>query len=359
MPEAHAANGTTHSTRVFIDGEPNPGRQRSIPVYETANGAMYHGKAEEILRLKRLEKHSGRVRLIFTSPPFPLARGKKYGNEVGEDYIEWLASYAETFRDFILPTGSIVVELGNAWVPGSPTMSTAVMRALLKFLDRAQLYLCEEFIWYNPARLPSPTVWVNVERIRVKDAFTRIWWMSPIERPKADNRRVLRPYSRSMEQLLKTGKYNAGRRPSEHGIGQTSFVTDNGGSIPANVLQADEAPGLSNFLKCSNTKSTDQYHLFCEDNIIKKHPARMPVEIAEFFIKFLTDEGEIVLDPFAGSNTTGSAAERLKRKWIAIEEDWSYVRGSLGHFPVDRFQKVGPEVLFVDDPNNGRQSLFR
>ena len=130
---------------------------------------MYHGKAEEILRLKRLEKCAGHIRLIFTSPPFPLARGKKYGNEIGEDYVEWLASYAETFRKLILPTGSIVIELGNAWVPGSPTMSTAVMRALLKFLDAAQLHLCEEFIWYNPARLPSPTVWVNVERIRVKD----------------------------------------------------------------------------------------------------------------------------------------------------------------------------------------------
>jgi DNA modification methylase len=193
---------------------------------------------------------------------------------------------------------------------------------------------------------------VNVERIRVKDAFTRIWWMSPVERPKADNRRVLRPYSRSMEQLLKTGKYNAGKRPSEHGIGQTSFVTDNGGAIPANVFQGDDAPGLSNFLKCANTKSSNQYHLFCNDNKIDKHPARMPTEIAEFFIKYLTDEGETVLDPFAGSNTTGATAERLNRKWISIEEDWSYVRGSFGHFSVDRFRKVGSEVLFVDAPES-------
>jgi site-specific DNA-methyltransferase (cytosine-N4-specific) len=318
---------------------------------------MYHGKAEEILRLKKLEKLAGHARLVFTSPPFPLARGKKYGNEIGDEYVEWLAGYAETLRRYILPNGSIVLEVGNSWVPGQPTMSTAVLRALLKFLDTAGLYLCEEFVWYNPAKLPSPTVWVNVERIRVKDAFTRIWWMSPVERPKADNRRVLRPYSRSMEQLLKTGKYNAGRRPSEHGIGQTSFTANNGGAIPANVFNGDDAPSLSNFLKISNTKSTDQYHLFCNENGIKKHPARMPVELAEFFIKFLTDEGELVLDPFAGSNTTGSAAERLNRKWISIEEDWSYIRGSFGHFPLDRFQKVGPEVLFVDTPHTSDQRL--
>ena len=238
MPEAHAANGTTRSTRIFLSME-NPilgvGGRFLFMKPPTALCIM---EKPEILRLKRLEKCAGHIRLIFTSPPFPLARGKKYGNEIGEDYVEWLASYAETFRKLILPTGSIVIELGNAWVPGSPTMSTAVMRALLKFLDAAQLHLCEEFIWYNPARLPSPTVWVNVERIRVKDSFTRIWWMSPVERPKADNRRVLRPYSRSMEQLLRTGKYNSGTRPSEHGIGQTSFVANNGGAIPANVLQA-------------------------------------------------------------------------------------------------------------------------
>ena len=74
----------------------------------------------------------------------------------------------------------------------------------------------------------------------------------------------------------------------------------------------------------------------------------MPMEVAEFFIKFLTDEGESVLDPFAGCNTTGSTAERLNRRWISIEEDWSYIRGSFGHFPLHRFQKVGSEVLFLD-----------
>lgn len=73
-----------------------------------------------------------------------------------------------------------------------------------------------------PARLPSPAQWVTVERIRVKDAFTRVWWMSSNPRPKADNRRVLREYSESMKKLLDTGKYNAGRRPSEHHIGNTS-----------------------------------------------------------------------------------------------------------------------------------------
>ena len=54
-------------------------------------------------------------------------------------------------------------------------MSTLVLRALLRFLEKGGLNLCQEFVWYNSARLPSPIEWVNKERIRVKDAFTRIW----------------------------------------------------------------------------------------------------------------------------------------------------------------------------------------
>jgi hypothetical protein len=79
---------------------------------------------------------------------------------------------------------------------------------------------------------------VNVE-IRLKDSFTRVWWMSPSDRPKADNRRVLKEYSESMKKLLASGKYNHGKRPSEHHIGERSFLKNNGGAIPASVLARD------------------------------------------------------------------------------------------------------------------------
>ena len=58
----------------------------------------------------------------------------------------------------------------------------------------------------------------------------------------------------------------------------------------------------------------------------------MPQDIVEFFIKFLTKEKSIILDPFAGSNTTGYVASKLKRKWISIEKDIDYINGSKGWF---------------------------
>jgi len=211
--------------------------------------------------------------------------------------------------------------MGNAWEPGRPVMSTLALRALLRFLDEGQFSLCQLFVCYNPARLPTPAQWVNVERIRVKDAFTHLWWMAPSDRPKADNRQVLRDYSEAMRRLLRAKNYNSGRRPSEHQIGTASFLRDNGGAIPPNVIAL------------SNTSSVDPYLRYCRSHSLPPHPSRMPVGLPRFFIKFLTDPNDIVMDPFAGSNTTGAAAEELNRRWIAIEPDPGYVAGSLGRFP--------------------------
>ena len=206
--------------------------------YRTHRGVMLRAQAEDFLESSLAKSHEGKVQLIFTSPPFPLNRKKRYGNLQGEAYVKWLADFAPLFRNLLKPDGSIVMELGNAWEPGHPVMSTLALRALLAFLEKGKLHLCQQFICYNPARLPSPAQWVNVERIRVKDAYTHVWWMAPTEKPKADNRRVLKEYSESMLKLLSSQKYNAGRRPSQHKIGEKSFLTDNKGAIPSNVLRA-------------------------------------------------------------------------------------------------------------------------
>jgi len=289
-------------------------------VYETTRGRMYRGDAATVLSSAKLKSHIGKVQMIFTSPPFPLNRKKKYGNLQGEAYIRWLAGFAQVFRKLLKKDGSIVLELGNAWEPGKPVMSPLALRALLAFLDAGRFNLCQQFVVYNPARLPSPAQWVNIDRIRVKDAFTFVWWMSPSERPKADNRKILVQYSDSMRRLLKTKKYNHGKRPSEHHIGEKSFLRDNNGAIPSNVITL------------SNTASSDDYLKFCRKKQIEPHPARMPIGLPEFFIKFLTAPRNIVLDPFAGSNTTGAASERLRRRWISIEANSDYIKGSRGRF---------------------------
>ena len=198
---------------------------------------------------------------------------------------------------------------------------------LLAFKKAGGFYLCQEFIHYNPARLPSPIEWVNKKRIRVKDSFTRIWWLSNTPNPKANNKNVLVPYSKQMKKLLKTGSYNSGKRPSEYDIGSNSFSTNNGGAIPSNVLIA------------SNTVSNDDYLKYCKANDFEIHPARMPKELPEFFIQLLTEENDLVLDPFGGRNSTGYIAEKVNRKWIAVEAEKKYIDGSVGRFLNDILKK--------------------
>lgn len=296
--------------------------------YTVNDSTFYLGKTEEVLAGEQVQSLKGKVDLIFFSPPFPLNRKKKYGNYQGDEYKLWLAEFAVLFKSFLSPTGSIVIELGNSWEPGSPTMSTLALESLLDFKKAADLHLCQQFIWSNPAKLPTPAQWVNIDRVRVKDSFTHIWWLSPSENPKADNRRVLREYSDAMKNLIKTQRYNPGKRHSEHHIGETSFLTDNGGSIPPSVLEM------------SNTGSSSAYLKYCKKVGIKPHPARMPIGIPEFFIRFLTEPGDLVMDPFAGSGTTCEAAEELGRQWIGIEANTNYVKGSKGRFPSLREESV-------------------
>ena len=291
--------------------------------YSTNHGMMLQGKAESALQSPFVESSLGKVQLIFTSPPFPLNRKKAYGNLTGKTYEEWLAGFAKSFVECLKPNGSIVIEIGNSWNPGEPTMSTLGLKSLLGFLESGNLNLCQQFVCQNPARLPSPAQWVNVERIRVKDAFTHIWWMSPTSRPQADNRHVLTPYSDAMRKLLETKAYNSGRRPSEHSIGTESFLQDNGGSVPMNVITA------------ANTRATDPYLAYCREHQVRPHPARMPEQIARFFIEFLTEPDDLVLDPFAGSNVTGAVAESLGRRWISIEARNEYAEASKSRFPDD------------------------
>ena len=288
--------------------------------YNTKLGSSFIGDSEEILKEKQFENLAHKINLIFTSPPFPLNRKKSYGNLNGDYYIEWLSRFGSTFNELLAPDGSLVIELGNSWEQGRPTMSLTPIEALIELKRAGKFHLCQEFIWHNPTKLPSPAQWVNVHRIRVKDAFTRLWWLSTTPYPKANNRSILREYSPSMKELLKTKKYNSGKRPSQHRIGANSFLTDNNGAIPSSVLSIP------------NTSAIDPYLDFCRKQKIPRHPSRMPPDLAKFFILFLTDKEDIILDPFAGSNITGFVAETYGRRWISIEKNEVYACSAISRF---------------------------
>ena len=258
------------------------------------------------------------VDLIMTSPPFGLVRKKSYGNEDAHRYCDWFRPFAEGFRRILKDNGSLVIDIGGAWKPGTPTRSLYHFELLLMLCEEYGFHLCQEHYWWNPSKLPTPAEWVNVRRVRVKDAVNCIWWLSRSPWPKANNRRILAPYSASMRQLLKNG-YKAKLRPSGHDISD-KFRKDNGGSVPPNLLAV------------ANTESNGRYQEFCRRNDYPIHPARYPEELPEYFIRMLTNPGDLVVDPFAGSCVTGAVAEVLKRQWVCCELEEDYLQGALARF---------------------------
>ncbi|MGE3805813.1 MAG: site-specific DNA-methyltransferase [Gemmataceae bacterium] len=278
--------------------------------YTTRSGRAYHADALEVLR----EVKDGSVALIMTSPPFALRRQKAYGNVTPAEYIEWFLPFAREFRRVLAEDGSFVLDIGGAWNRGTGTRSLYHFELILNLVKEGLFHLAQEFYWYNPSKLPTPAEWVTIRRTRVKDAVNMLWWLSKTAEPQADNRRVLRPYSRSMKRLLKDG-YQVAKRPSQHDI-SPHFRRDNGGAIPPNLLSIP------------NTRSNDEYFRKCRAAGLPIHPARFPAPLPDFFIRFLTSPGQLVLDPFAGSNMTGYCAESLGRTWLSIEINADYVAGS-------------------------------
>jgi site-specific DNA-methyltransferase (cytosine-N4-specific) len=308
--------------------------------YRTTRGRFYLGDSVAALHGELRNRLKGKVQLILTSPPFPLNKKKKYGNKQGDDYKQWFTALAEPLADLLTDDGSIIIEMGNAWQPGRPVQSLLHLEALLGFVksEQADLRLCQQFVCYNPSRLPSPAQWVTIKRVRVTDSFTHVWWMAKCDNPQADNRLVLRPYSKSMSNLLRTESFNAGARPSQHRVSPRGFLRNNGGSIMPNVLELDPPSDgrqlrlPESVLSIAHTQSNDFFLRTCRARSIQPHPARMPLELASFFIRFVTKPGDLVFDPFAGSNTTGFCAERMQRKWFCVEADRGYAKQSLVRF---------------------------
>jgi site-specific DNA-methyltransferase (cytosine-N4-specific) len=303
----------------------------SKPLYETDLGRAYC--TDSLGFMSAMPDES--VDLVLTSPPYALHFKKEYGNVDQGEYVEWFLPFAAQIRRILRKDGSFVLNLGGAWRAGAPARSLYHFRLLLALCDRSGFELCQEFFWYNPAKLPAPAEWVNVRRIRVKDSVEYIFWLSQSAYPKADNTKVLRAYSKDMERLIRKG-IKGTRRPSGHNI-TTKITNDHGGSIPGNLIE------------CGNNESNSRYIRVCKELGRKIHPARFPAELPRFFIEFLTDPGDLVLDPFAGSNTTGQVAEQLGRRWIALEKDKTYAVDSQLRFQDGDDEADSPSNLLLFD----------
>lgn len=294
--------------------------------HQTSLGKVWLGNGIQVLN----NLQEGSVNLIMTSPPFGLVRKKEYGNVDASDYVDWFRPFGEAFKRALKDNGSLVIDIGGSWIPGQPTRSLYHFKLLIMLCEEFGFHLAQEFYWWNPAKLPTPAEWVNIRRIRVKDAINCVWWLSPSPWPKASNRRVLQPYSPSMKNLLQNG-YRAKKRPSGHDI-STKFSRNNNAAIPPNLIAI------------AHTESNSYYLRYCNDKGIPPHPARYPAELPEYFVRMLTEKGDLVVDPFAGSCVTGEVCQRLRRRWICADLVEEYLQGAIARFlrPANQLAFVAP-----------------
>jgi len=316
------------------------------PAYATRGGAAFLADALDLLR--RLPNNS--VNAVITSPPYALHFKKEYGNADKADYIAWMLPFAQEIRRVLTEDGSFVLNIGGSYNKGTPTRSLYHFKLLIALVEDLDFHLAQECFWFNPAKMPTPAEWVNVRRVRVKDAVEYVWWLSKTEWPKANNRNVLKPYSEDMLRLARRGVRTT-TRPSGHAIKASFANAGAGGAIPANVVE-DEMP--TDMLRFGNNAANDQYTERCKAAGFKIHPARFPMALPEFFIKLLTEPGDLILDPFAGSNTTGAAAEALGRRWLAVDQVPEYLRASAFRF--DPVPALASDVLTGTSSASPKQS---
>ena len=287
------------------------------PAYFTHWGEAYCGDSREFLA----KFPDDSINLVVTSPPFALQRKKEYGNREQHEYVDWLAEFARIIYRILKPDGSFVLDLGGAYQKGAPTRSLYNFRIPIHFCDALGYYLAEDFYWHNPAKLPGPIEWVNKRKIRTKDSVNTVWWFSKTKYPKADVSKVLVDYGTRMKRLLEDPDkfYSPKKRPSGHDIG-SGFGKAGKGAIPSNLLQIP------------NTESNGAYIAACRTLGVNCHPARFPAKLPEFFIRFLTEPGDLVVDAFSGSNVTGWVAESEGRNWASFDTEVEYVATSAFRF---------------------------
>ncbi|HSA12280.1 MAG TPA: site-specific DNA-methyltransferase [Candidatus Paceibacterota bacterium] len=310
----------------------NPSVEGLAPFYSTPLGAAYLTDTLDGLRATKTES----VNLIFTSPPYALHFKKAYGNVDKDEYVKWFLRFAVEMFRVLKPDGSFVLNIGGSYNKGTPTRSLYHFKLLIALVENVGFHLAQECFWYNPAKMPMPAEWVTVRKIRIKDSVEYLWWLSKTPHPKATNQTVLKQsFSADMHRLNKRGLRET-TRPGGYKINSSWAEMKTKGAIPSNFLEQnlietpDEIP--ESVIRVGNNAANDKYTLKCKAAGIKIHPARFPAALPEFFIRMLTEPRDLVMDTFAGSNTTGAVAERLERRWIAFDNVEDYLKGSRFRF---------------------------
>lgn len=228
--------------------------------------------------------------LIMTSPPYSDQRRKTYGGIHPDDYVKWFIPKSKEFLRVLKPTGTFILNIKEKVVDGE--RHTYVIE-LIQEMRRQGWFWTEEYLWHK--KNTSPGKWPN----RFRDAWERCLQFNKQKNFSMYQDAVMVPVGDwAQSRLSKLSATDKARAQSNVGSGFGKNVSNWVGRkmvYPSNVLHIAT--------ECGN----------------KSHSAVYPKELPEWFIKLFTKKGDLVLDPFAGSGTTGLVAKMNGRDYTLID----------------------------------------
>lgn len=306
-----------------------------LVAFSTELGVAIWSRSADVFPLQGEE-----ISLCVTSPPYPLRTERAYGNPEAADYSDFICRSLEPIVRNLTPGGSIVLNVSNdIFEPSSPARSMYVERMLISLHDRLGLHLMDRLPWVNYSKPPGPTYWACRQRVQLSAAYEPIYWLTndPL-RVRADNRRVLAAHTQRHQALMAAGGEG---RVASYGDGAYqlrphSFGRVTPGKIPRNVIERGH--------RCADTQA---YRRAAQAAGLPTHGAVFPTDLPSFFIKLLTEPGELVVDLFGGIGKSGLAAERLGRRWLISEWIREYLAGGSFLFRDFAGYHAGPALSFA------------
>lgn len=273
-------------------------------------------------------KISEPIHLLLSSPPYPLAAPRAYGNVSEREYVDWLCHTIEPAIKLMAPGASLCLNVGNdVFLQGSPARSLYQERLVLALADRFGLFKMDGLVWTSN-KAPGPIAWASKKRVQLNTGYEMVYWFTnDPDKVYSDNQAVLEPHSERHLRFVRNGGHKTAARQCDgaHRKSVGSFSHETPGRIPRNVLR---------FVRTREDMDRE-YRAYCEAHGYVRHGASMPVTLASFLIQFLTRRGQLVADTFGGRMKTGLAAERLGRRWVCTEKMVDYGLGSRGQFAAD------------------------